>query len=1110
MDGEPASPTPPHVTPDMLPGFREVFDAAPRPMLLIRADGRWTMVAVNQAHAAAFGTTPAALCGWGVLEVFPKDPEPLVAAFVDSIRVSLEQVVATRAPDQMPTRAHAVTGPDGRAQLRFWSATNTPILGADGAVTHILSAIQDVTDREALQEAEARLQRAQEAGGVGVFSVGIDDGVLLPSPALCRLYGMPEAERYPAEAFERLVLPEDQGLVSTAASRRDGQFPDDVQYRIRRPDTGEVRWIARKGEIERDADGRPLRFFGVARDITREKAADAALLAEREQLAQLFEQAPTFMAIVRGPQHVFERVNPGFRRLVGATDLEGRPCGDALPGAARQGYLERLTDVLDSGRTYAETGARYVATLPDGRVEERFVDLVLQPLRGPTGVVGGVFIQGADVTERHRLERRQATHLALIAALQDLTDPNEIAHAAAQVLGRALGVSRAGYGIIDKDAETIAIDRDWNAPGVASIAGVLSFRDYGSYIDDLKRGDTVVVADARQDPRTRAEADALSAIQARAFVNMPLVEQGRFVALLFANHAEPRSWSDDDISLMREVGARVRSATERARAEAARRASEAQFESFGRAVPNHIWACRADGFCDWFNDQAYDYTGVVAGGLDGVDGWRAVIHPEDVGRAAAAWSHSLRTGQVYEAEFRVRRHDGAYRWFLARAVPVRDPAGDIQRWVGTNTDIEDRRQDAASLRRLNETLEQEVAQRTADLMRAEEALRQSQKMEAVGQLTGGLAHDFNNLLTGITGSLELLGRRIAAGRVGEAARYIDMAQDAAQRAAALTHRLLAFSRRQTLDPKAFDADRLVAGMVDLVRRTVGPQVHIDVVPETDVWPILADPNQLENALLNLCINSRDAMPGGGRLTIRTANLALPSPEARALGLDPGDYVALSVEDTGSGMSSEVADKAFDPFFTTKPLGSGTGLGLSMVYGFAGQSGGHVRIESSPGQGAIVTLYLPRHTGPAADVADADLMRPQPRAQAAATILVVDDEATVRTLVGEVVEDLGCDVLQAVDGADGLRILQSDANIDLLVTDVGLPGGMNGRQLADVARVLRPGLRVLFITGYAEAAVVGAGNLEPGMHVMTKPFAVDRLGARLHDLIAEATAPTPDR
>lgn len=249
MDGDHASPTQTRTTDDMLPGFRQVFDAAPRPMLLIRADARWTMVAVNRAHAAAFGTTPEALTGWGVLEVFPADPEPVVAAFVDSIRVSLERVMAARAPDQMPTRAHAVTGPDGRAHLRFWSATNTPILGADGAVTHILSAIQDVTDREALQDAEARLQRAQEAGGVGVFSVGIDDGVLLPSPALCRLYGMPEAERYPAEAFERLVLPEDQAFVSTAAGRRAGQIPDDVQYRIRRPDTGEVRWIDRKSVV---------------------------------------------------------------------------------------------------------------------------------------------------------------------------------------------------------------------------------------------------------------------------------------------------------------------------------------------------------------------------------------------------------------------------------------------------------------------------------------------------------------------------------------------------------------------------------------------------------------------------------------------------------------------------------------------------------------------------------------------------------------------------------------------------------------------------------------------------------------------------------------------
>ena len=385
-------------------------------------------------------------------------------------------------------------------------------------------------------------------------------------------------------------------------------------------------------------------------------------------------------------------------------------------------------------------------------------------------------------------------------------------------------------------------------------------------------------------------------------------------------------------------------------------------------------------------------------------------------------------------------------------------------------------------------------------MATEEALRQSQKMEAVGQLTGGIAHDFNNLLTGITGSLELLGIRIAQGRLNDVERYSIAAQGAAKRAAALTHRLLAFSRRQTLDPKPTDVNRLVSGMEDLVRRTVGPAIEVEVVEAVGLWATLVDPNQLENALLNLCINARDAMPEGGRLTIETANRWIDARTARERELEPGQYVSLSVSDTGTGMPPEVIAKAFDPFFTTKPLGLGTGLGLSMIYGFARQSGGQVRIYSEVGDGTNVCLYLPRHFGEAEDAGvDAELAD-APRALDGETVLVVDDEPTVRMLVIEVLEELGYKAIEAADGAAGLKLLQSSARIDLLVTDVGLPGGMNGRQMADAARVGRPELKILFITGYAENAVVGNGFLDPGMHVMTKPFAMEALAGRIKALI----------
>jgi len=390
----------------------------------------------------------------------------------------------------------------------------------------------------------------------------------------------------------------------------------------------------------------------------------------------------------------------------------------------------------------------------------------------------------------------------------------------------------------------------------------------------------------------------------------------------------------------------------------------------------------------------------------------------------------------------------------------------------------------------------------AELAAAQEQLRQSQKMEAVGQLTGGLAHDFNNLLTGITGSLELMAIRTAQGRMADVEKYSMAAQGAAKRAAALTHRLLAFSRRQTLDPKPTQANRLIEGMLDMIQRTVGPAVETRFVPDDDLWTTLVDPNQLENALLNLSINARDAMPEGGTLTIETSNRMLDERVARIHELEPGHYVAVCVSDTGTGMTPEVMAKAFDPFFTTKPTGLGTGLGLSMIYGFARQSNGNVRIHSGAGEGTTICLYLPRHDGEADVETIAPDLGQAPRAKAGETVLVVDDEPSVRMLVTDVLEELGYNAIEAEDGAGGLRILRSNTRIDLLISDVGLPGGMNGRQMADAARVGRPDLTVLFITGYAENAAIGNGQLAANMHVMTKPFAMEALATRIWALIEQ--------
>jgi len=387
--------------------------------------------------------------------------------------------------------------------------------------------------------------------------------------------------------------------------------------------------------------------------------------------------------------------------------------------------------------------------------------------------------------------------------------------------------------------------------------------------------------------------------------------------------------------------------------------------------------------------------------------------------------------------------------------------------------------------------------RIADL---NDKLRQSQKMEAVGQLTGGIAHDFNNLLTGISGSLELIQMRVGQGRIGDLDRYIGMATTSANRAASLTSRLLAFSRRQTLDPQSVDVNRLATSMEDLIRRTVGPAIRVETMILGGLWKTLCDANQLENALLNLAINARDAMPEGGHLTIQAANVTLDGAYASAHETAPGQYVAVSVTDTGCGMAPDVIARVFEPFFTTKPLGQGTGLGLSMVYGFAKQSNGHTRIHSEVGRGTTLCIYLPRYAGPDDLEAGSLELLPDTPCEAGGTVLVVDDEPAVRMLVGDVLRDMGYEVIEAADGPEGLHILKSRRDIDLLVSDVGLPGGMNGRQLADAARVHRPGLKVLFITGYAESAAWGGGMPDPDMQVLTKPFALDVLTAKVEAMM----------
>ncbi len=636
-----------------------------------------------------------------------------------------------------------------------------------------------------------------------------------------------------------------------------------------------------------------------------------------------------------------------------------------------------------------------------------------------------------------------------------------------------------------------------------------------------------------------------------------------------------------------------------------------------------MWTSAADGELDWFNGQTLLYSGMDMATLAG-SGWIALVHPDDVARAASSWSLALRSGANYEVEFRIRRADGVYRWHLVRALSVRNAGGVIVRWVGTNTDIDDQHADREKLRAINVTLERRVDERTRErermwnsspdliamidfggvfldinpvwtsvlgwdreqvvgkridelihpqdhasaedaliratagvlpnfecsvlhadgsyrivawtaatdaqtifafgrditvdregavaLAMAEEQLRHSQKMEAIGQLTGGIAHDFNNMLASIYGSIQLMQRKLVGGSHDGFDKLLERASTSSQRAAALTQRLLAFARRQPLETRRVDVGALIDSLEDMVTRTLGPLIALRVLHREDLWPARIDSAQLENALLNLVINARDAMPDGGQLTIEVANCRLDAAYAATQSeLIPGEYVAVSVSDNGAGMPVSVISRAFEPFYTTKPIGQGTGLGLSMVYGFVKQAGGDARIYSELGSGTTITLYLPR------DVSGNAMEPVSPRAPATyahththsgESILVVEDEPSVREVIVTVLADLGYAYAEAGDADTALALLDSERHFDLLVSDVGLPG-MNGRQLAEIAMDKRPGLKVLFVTGYAEQAAVQNGFLGANMQMITKPFVIDDLANRIRAILHnEAVAPAP--
>jgi PAS domain S-box-containing protein len=536
--------------------------------------------------------------------------------------------------------------------------------------------------------------------------------------------------------------------------------------------------------------------------------------------------------------------------------------------------------------------------------------------------------------------------------------------------------------------------------------------------------------------------------------------------------------------------------TDRKRHEFALRESEERFRLAAETAPVMLWMGDEAGRCLYLNKAQRDFWGVGPKEVAGFD-WSDTIHPED--RALLAPFHdAMKSHRSFSIETRMRRADGVYRSVTTNGQPRFGPRREFVGMIGVNVDMTEARQAEAELQALNATLEQRVLDEVYERSKAEDQLRQFQKMEAVGQLTGGIAHDFNNMLAVILGGLNLLQRKLAKGET-DVQRFIEGAIDAAQRAASLTQRLLAFSRQQPLSPEPINPNRMVADMSELLARTLGEQIVVQTVLGAGLWQVKADPGQLENALLNLSVNARDAMPNGGRLTIETSNVFVDDVFAREFAINPGQYVLIAVADAGEGMAPDVIAKAFDPFYTTKGVGKGTGLGLSQVYGFVRQSGGHVKIHSEVGVGTTVKIYLPRYYGsglqapPRADQAHSY------RGSPGETIMVVEDEDKVRALSVEALRDLGYSVVEAGRPADALRLLEQGQDISLLFTDVVMPE-MSGRELAELVRGKRPGIKVLYTTGYTRTAIVHDGILDPGTSLLTKPFSIDELATKVRSML----------
>lgn len=845
-------------------------------------------------------------------------------------------------------------------------------------------------------------------------------------------------------------------------------------------------------------DGSPAGVIAIVVETTAKVRAEQKAAGERERLFQMFDEAPGFIALFEGPEHRFVMNNRAHKEIIGYRDVIGLTVAEAFPELEDQGFIDLLNQVYRTGEPYVGR-AIPVKLQRDGKVDEIFADFVFQPFTDSDGNTTGIFLQGHDVTEHKRTERLRTAHNAVLESSiqqQDLGSSLDALigaveeHSTSGVLGSIL--------LLDEDGKRLLHGAAPSLPDAYNdaIHGIEIGATVGSCGTAAFTKKPVFVSDIATDPLWAEFKDLAMGHRLRACWSIPILGGAGEVLGTFAMyHREPREPSEEDLSLVSLVTHTAALLISRMRAEGALRESEERFRLVAESAPVMLWMSDPQGGCAYLNRAQREFWGLGNETPDGFD-WSETIHEDDREALFEPYSKAMADHIPFTAEARFRRADGEYRLLHTNAQPRLDSDGSFLGMIGVNVDVTETREAQQRLRDLNETLEARVVQEISERRAAEIALQQAQKMESIGKLTGGVAHDFNNLLQIISGNLQLL--QVDSAGNERAERRIANAMQGVSRGAKLASQLLAFARRQPLEPKVVNIGRLVAGLEELLQRSIGEAVELETVISPSLWNTFVDPTQIENAVLNLAINARDAMDGEGKLTIEVNNASLDHEYKRQNPeVEPGQYVMIAVSDTGCGIPKDILAHVFDPFFTTKGEGKGSGLGLSMVYGFVKQSGGHVKIYSEQGEGTTVRIYLPR-IHQAEDVAAT--VEPTEVGGGKETILVVEDDEEVRSTVTEMLRGLGYTVLTAKDGLSALSIIDSGAAIDMLFTDVVMPGPLRSPELARKAQERLGDIPVLFTSGYTENAIVHGGRLDPGVDLLPKPYTRQTLASRIRDAL----------